>query len=144
MIRQFLDEHFPFTTFTIRNKNEVEVLKLWVIFYCDRFSIHLHRISAADSADCYHSHPAEAFRVILWGGYAEENLTLPDWLRSVKRWWPGMCGRVHTLTIHRIHRVKRSWSLWFRSNVLSSIYLFGNGWDENESCTVIREPTWFG
>jgi len=75
-------------------------------------TIHLHKFVAPDQKGCFHSHPAVAYRVILWGGYVEE---LKD----------GEQRAVNPFTISRVtpdlnHRVecllngKVAYSLWFR------------------------------
>jgi len=35
-------------------------------------TVMLHKFTGLDMADCYHSHPGKAIRLILWGGYVEE------------------------------------------------------------------------
>lgn len=37
-----------------------------------RWRLDLHKFIRADDENCFHTHPAKAFRLILWGGYIEE------------------------------------------------------------------------
>lgn len=57
----------------------------------------IHKMVAADDADCFHTHPALSFRLVLWGGYTEE---LED--GAIVKWRPGMFGIVRPEFSHRI------------------------------------------
>lgn len=72
--------------------------------------IDLHRICAADSPGFFHSHPANAFRIVLCGSYTEE---LFDGTK--RAWRPGMMGFVPGPMLHRLDAVKGPcFTLWFR------------------------------
>jgi hypothetical protein len=86
----------------------------------------LHKFIAADEAGCYHTHPATAIRVVLWGGYVEE---MPD--GSQRIWRTGMVGIVRPGHAHRIHALRNgrvSYSLWLRGKRTHDIRLVGDGW----------------
>jgi hypothetical protein len=85
----------------------------------------LHIMIAPDAPKCYHTHPARAVRVILWGGYIEELLD-----GTLKVWRPGMVGLVRPELCHRIHALcnGRSYSLWLRGRKTHEIELHGTGW----------------
>lgn len=88
------------------------------------FQVNLHYITGVDAIDCYHSHPAKAFRIILRGGYIEE---IPDYRYSDYEYWhPGRCGMMQPEFIHRIAHVEDggSWTLWIRWPVTHPIKLF--------------------
>jgi hypothetical protein len=88
--------------------------------------IDLHKIVYPDPWECFHSHPARAIRIILWGGYTEE---LQD--GTIVSWWPGKIGLVQHDTVHRINRLRYaspSYSLWIRGKVRHPTGLFGTGW----------------
>lgn len=88
------------------------------------FQVNLHCITGADEAGCYHSHPAKAIRIILWGGYIEE---IPDYRYSDFEYRsPGYIGVMQPEFIHRIAYVDgASWTLWIRWPVTHKIKLFG-------------------
>jgi hypothetical protein len=81
----------------------------------------------ADLAGCYHTHPAKALRLVLWGGYVEE---LEDGTRV--QWWPGKVGLVRPDLSHRIASLPRgnSYSLWLRGPKTHKIELRGPGWEK--------------
>lgn len=60
----------------------------------------LHKVVADDDVDCFHTHPATALRIILWGGYVEE---LED--GTHRSWWPGMMSIVRPELSHRLKLV---------------------------------------
>jgi len=129
------------------------VLAIKHLFHWERFGfrIDLHKIMRADAENMFHSHPAIAWRVILWGGYVEEVLEPltttgrlnRDWQRNMylrdgrcpcgiahkvlKSWLPGDVGRVEPEFIHRIDRLIKgpSYSLWFRFRCTHDIYVGG-------------------
>lgn len=94
---------------------------------CGRgFHIDLHKMVAKDDPDCFHTHPASAVRVILWGGYVEE---LEDGRHRM--WRPGMIGLVRTSCSHRIAGFRNgrvSYSLWIRFRKRAKVELHGAGW----------------
>lgn len=86
----------------------------------------LHKLVAADEAGCYHTHPATAIRVVLWGGYVEE---MSD--GSLRTWRTGMVGVVRPGHAHRIHALRNgvvSYSLWLRGRRTHDVRLLGDGW----------------
>lgn len=95
------------------------------LFHWRGWRIDLHKFVGADDAMCFHSHPAWAFRVVLWGGYEEEK-----YRRTFRRFFPGRFGVVSPHYCHRIHRLfgRVSYSLWLRAPVSHDIYLLGRGW----------------
>lgn len=88
--------------------------------------VQLHKFTRADDVACFHSHPAWAIRIVLWGGYVEE-LHDGRW----RMWFPGMIGVVRPNLVHRIaglRNAKSSYSLWLRGPKVRPIQLIGNGW----------------
>ena len=86
----------------------------------------LHKFVGTDEPACYHSHPATALRVVLWGGYVEQ---MSD--GTLRTWRPGMFGIVRPHHAHRIHSLLNghsSYSLWLRGPRTHDIKLIGNGW----------------
>ncbi len=88
--------------------------------------IDLHKMVAADDAECFHTHPAYAIRLVLWGGYVEE---LEGGV--LKAWRPGMLGIVAPTCSHRIAKLRNgrvSFSLWIRFRKRAKVILRGAGW----------------
>ena len=88
-----------------------------------KFGIGFHVFEDADEEGCFHSHPAWAFRLVLWGGYVEEAWIRKDlglngyhYVLKKRRFFPGRFGFVAPHFEHRIDRLmfKRSVSLWIR------------------------------
>lgn len=110
----------------------------------------LHKFVKPDMPGCYHTHPARAIRIPLWGGYVEEILhsatrldtgssivslnTGNDWRFwpvEWKTWRPGMVGLVHPELAHRIESLRNgrvSYSLWIRGRKTHKTELRGPGW----------------
>ncbi len=89
-------------------------------------NVDLHGFVGADEPGCYHTHPARAVRVVLWGGYVEE---LEDGTR--KTWRPGMVGLIRPELSHRVAELRNgrfSLSLWIRGRCTHPINLRGSGW----------------
>lgn len=107
------------------------------------YKLDLHKFVRADDPTCFHTHPAKALRLILWGGYVEERYPDSDlaglrllgfgareaaeliasvgkWhepRRTFVKWSPGWLGVVFPEDCHRIHSIRNgrsSYSLWFR------------------------------
>lgn len=115
---------------TVLSDDGVPVLYIMNLVHVRGRRIDLHKIVKADMPDCYHTHPANAFRVVLWGGYEEE---LWDWEKLT--WKPGMIGYVAPELCHRIHRLlngRMSYSLWFRGRVTHKVELRGLGWKNHQ------------
>jgi|ERR1700680_3562271 hypothetical protein len=105
---------------------------LWVRhILCGRgHHIDIHKMIAADDLNCFHTHPAYAIRLILWGGYVEE---LEGGARKI--WRPGMVGVVRPACSHRIAELRNgsvSYSLWVRFRKCASVILRGDGWQRQE------------
>lgn len=104
---------------------------MWMrkLFTLGQWSFFLHLIVGTDHLDCYHTHPATAYRLILWGGYCEE--LEDDKERVYSRWLPLRFGKVTPDLSHRIHRVygRRCLTLWIRGPVTHKIKLRGEGWN---------------
>lgn len=97
------------------------------LFHWRGWRIDLHRMINTDMLDCFHTHPAKAIRIVLWGGYVEE---LAD--GTYKSWLPGMIGLVRPELAHRIAALvngRESWSLWLRAPKTHPINLVGDGWE---------------
>jgi len=93
--------------------------------------VDVHKMVAKDDADCFHTHPAYAVRVILWGGYVEE-------LEGGRHrmWRPGMVGLVAPACSHRVAGLRNgraSYSLWVRFRKCAAIEFRGDGW-KREKC----------
>lgn len=76
------------------------------------WSVRINRFTSPDVSG-YHSHPAKAFRLVLWGGYKEKQ---PNGF--IKTWKPGMFGIVKPELTHQIFELlngKSSYSLWIRA-----------------------------
>lgn len=98
--------------------------------------IDLHKIIAKDDPECFHTHPAYAIRIILWGGYVEE-------LEGGRHrmWRPGMIGLVKPTCSHRIAGLRNgrvSISLWIRFRKRAKTFLRGEGWSQQEQ--IYRSP----
>lgn len=87
------------------------------------FKIDLHKFVRADDADCFHTHPATAIRVILAGGYVEEIRNGPTVF-----WTAGAVGIIRPELCHRIDGLfcRASYSLWIRLPKSAEITIFGN------------------
>jgi len=88
--------------------------------------VDLHQMIAADDAECFHTHPAFALRLVLWGGYVEET-EQHRWCT----WWPGRVGLIVPSFSHRIGGLRngrRSYSLWIRGPKVAAVELRGAGW----------------
>jgi len=110
-----------------------------------RFAI--HKMVGPDTENAYHTHPAKAIRVILWGGYSEDIYEKADdgaKLVTGARWFPGKIGLVKPSTTHRvsaIHNGRSSYSLWIRFKETEEVQLVGTGWKtpNKETLAAINE-----
>lgn len=100
-----------------------------------RFSI--HKFVQADAPNCFHSHPAIAYRFILWGWYWEQlafefddyGNCIGSYFYKFRKW---KFGKVYPDTIHRIEKVKvPTYTLWIRGPKTHEILLKGKGWHDN-------------
>ena len=101
---------------------------LWVKHLLCRAGRHidLHKMIAADDPGCFHTHPAWAIRIVLWGGYVEE-MEDGRW----RLWWPGRIGLIAPRLSHRIAGLRngrRSLSLWIRFRKCAAVEMRGPGW----------------
>lgn len=88
--------------------------------------VDLHKFVAADDWGCFHTHPAHAIRIVLWGGYCEQ---YPD--GNMKHWHPGAIGHVPPSLCHRVSGLFNggpSYSLWIRGPICADVKLVGDGW----------------
>lgn len=95
------------------------------------FSINVHKIVDTDPPGRFHTHPANAIRVILKGGYVEELYADPPYDPPVMLvWTPGAAGVVKMNWTHRIAALRNgpSWSLWLRGRTQAMTFLRGQGW----------------
>lgn len=96
------------------------IRKLVRVFGC---VVQVHKFVRADDAGCYHTHPAWAVRIVLWGGYVEETGD-GRW----RAWFPGRIGIVKPSYEHRIAGLmngRSSWSLWLRGPKVAEIKMRG-------------------
>lgn len=93
------------------------------------WTIRLHKFTDADDPGCFHSHPAKAWRLILWGGYVEEiypvgyeENNISPWF-AFRTWKPGDFGYVAPDFVHRIDKLrgKVSISLWIRGPITHKV-----------------------
>ena len=94
--------------------------------------VDIHKMVSADDQECFHTHPAHAIRIILWGGYWDENLEESTGVHRLKKWRPFRIGWVKPDFNHRIDLLcngKVSYSLWIRFRKTHEIKLVGPGWD---------------
>ncbi|MGE3645467.1 MAG: hypothetical protein AB7F96_16585 [Beijerinckiaceae bacterium] len=94
---------------------------LWIKVLVARFGckVQLHKFIRADDPGAFHTHPAWALRVVLWGGYVEETGD-GRW----RTWWPGKIGIVWPSYEHRIGGLRNgrvSYSLWLRGPKVAQI-----------------------
>jgi len=92
--------------------------------------VDLHKFIAADDPGCFHSHPAWAIRIVLWGGYDEEIFAVGHG-GVFKTWLPGGIGIIRPAFAHRIAGLvngRVSYSLWLRGPVVAPVLLLGSGW----------------
>lgn len=98
----------------------------------------LHKFVGSDDADCFHTHPAYALRVVLWGGYEEQVEVGTDALTFFKSWMPGNFGIVRPAYCHRVARIingTASYSLWLRAPAKHAVQLRGDGWAKQKRST---------
>lgn len=135
--------------------DESAVLRIKHLFYSGKrgWRVDFHRFDRADAVGCFHSHPALAVRVVVWGGYVEEVWKGEPCKRlckeleegkfscgavcrraksEFKEWLPGMIGIVRPEFIHRVNhlRGRRSYSIWIRGRVTHQIRTVGPGYEQ--------------
>lgn len=92
--------------------------------------VDLHKFVARDDDGCFHSHPAWAVRIVLWGGYVEE-IFKGGMGGFFKVWLPGDIGLIRPSFAHRIQGIvngRMSYSLWLRGPIVADVLLLGDGW----------------
>lgn len=109
--------------------------KLFEIFGV-RFSI--HKMVGPDDCGCFHTHPANAIRIVIWGGYEEQ--IFYDFGSHIKlhieKCGVGTIGLVRPQFCHRIKKIsnnKSSYSLWIRFKKTAQVHLRGEGWAKQAS-----------
>lgn len=105
-----------------KNKAGETVFFMRNLFKFRGWTVRLHKFTHPDDPGCFHSHPAVAYRLILWGGYVEERLD--GGLHTFHKWKPGQFGRVEPDLVHRIHALlnnKFSISLWIRGPITHDV-----------------------
>lgn len=113
---------------------------LWVrrfIYVPKRFHLDLHKMVGKDDPNCFHTHPAYAIRIVLWGGYIEEMEN-----GRHRTWLPGMIGIVPPSLSHRIVGLRNghtSYSLWIRFRKRASVLLRGDGWARQQQTHRVKD-----
>ena len=91
------------------------------------YRIDLHKFIRSDDPGCFHTHPATAVRVILWGGYVEQI----DSRLGFYKWRALRAGRIGVVQPELCHRIDRllngrcSYSLWLRGRKRAKIEIVG-------------------
>lgn len=103
---------------TIKTPKGEPVLLIKYLFRAFGCEINLHKIVRGDDVGCFHTHPARALRIVLWGGYVEQRGD-----GSMVFWDPGKWGIITPEFEHRIAYLygKASYTLWFRGHVTAEI-----------------------
>ncbi len=106
------------------------VMRVKHLLHCRGFKLDLHKMVRADAAECFHTHPAKSLRMILWGGYIDQQEDGSyGWRES------GYIGLVRPETSHRVAMIlngRCSYSLWLRWPKTHAIELRGDGWPARE------------
>ena len=140
----------------IKDPLDSPVMGIKHIFHFRGWRIDLHVMFGVDLPGCYHTHPAKAIRVILWGGYEEDHWSwrarnmkgdtvkrfIPG---SYKTGTPGMIGYIRPSFCHRIsslRNARKSVSLWFRAPITHEIELEGEGWYRYDKERRKKEGWW--
>lgn len=100
------------------------------IFTVFGWRVSIHKFVSTDDDGCFHSHPATAFRVILWGGY-EEEIRVSAVQTYLRKRRPLHASFVQPYLVHRVHSLingRASYSLWVRGPKTNQIELLGGGW----------------
>ncbi len=91
------------------------------------YRVDLHKFVRGDDPGCFHTHPAMAVRIILWGGYVEQ-VERPLGYYQWRRIRPGMIGIVRPEHCHRIDSLlngRCSYSLWLRGRKSAPVEIRG-------------------
>jgi hypothetical protein len=106
------------------NNPTVPVFYIRTLFRFKGWTVRIHKFTAADASGCFHSHPARAWRLILWGGYREEILDFDEHKPIYEDWAPGRFGWITPDFEHRIdklHNGRSSYSLWIRGPITHKV-----------------------
>lgn len=113
----------------------VDSAVLWIkhLLHWERLGwrIDLHKIVQADAPNCFHTHPAFAWRIILpWNGskgYTEEVVDRMTGETYHQDWMPGNVGLIEPSFTHRVSKVIAgpSYSLWLRGRCTEDIFIGG-------------------
>lgn len=89
------------------------------------YKLDVHAFVREDDLDCFHTHSALSFRIVLWGGYIEE---LENGTKNV--WFPLRFGFVTPEYSHRVDKIifSKAYSLWIRWPKTHETQLAGKGW----------------
>lgn len=92
--------------------------------------VDLHCIVAPDAAGCFHTHPANAVRLVMWNGYIEQIEQPQSTSHRLRDLHGGSASLVAADMSHRIHALPRgmSYSLWLRGRKTREIKLRGPSW----------------
>lgn len=104
----------PFT-----NKAGENVFFIRNLFKFRGWRVRLHKFTHADDPGCFHSHPAVAYRLVLWGGYIEEME-----FGTMRRCGIGFFSKIEPDFVHRIHELlnnRVSISLWIRGPITHQV-----------------------
>lgn len=128
---------------TIHTPDGEPVLLIKYLIRWRGWELNLHKIVRPDEVGCFHTHPANAWRLILWGGYIEQ---LSDF--SCVFWDPGKFGKIRPEFEHRIAYLygKASYTLWLRAPVTAAITTRGCSNsvvapDEKATQNAVKIPT---
>jgi len=104
-----------------------ETMLIKRLFHFRGFRIDLHKMIRSDDFECFHTHPAKALRVVLWGGYVEQFENRLYHTMSAFTW-----GFINPADCHRICKLINgpSYSLWIRWPKTHKIWLVGDGWPD--------------
>lgn len=116
------------------------VMYIKTLFTFRGWKYQLHKMVQHDRAGCFHTHPARAFRLVLWGGYWEQTtgrLVGGEPALCLSPCGPGFFGWVTPEYTHRVASLmgKVSYSLWIRGPITHDIRLVGPGWTAEQRAT---------
>lgn len=106
------------------------------------WTLRIHKFVGADDPGCFHTHPAVAYRLVIWNGYHEEIVDPYVWINGYHGLIPpsliverrfGHFDRIEPSFCHRIDslRGKVSYSLWIHGEKEAEIGLYGWGWPDD-------------
>jgi len=108
----------------------VVVMRIKNLFSWHGYKLDIHKFIGKDSEQCFHTHPARAIRIVLWGGYTEE---LESGEHNI--WEAGMMGIVEPELSHRVSSIFEGGAitLWFRFPKTHKVKLPGKGWEKQRN-----------